>query len=105
MILVQFLQGNCGIGYEVCSDPVNNPGHGFTLTGSYDSTSAKTASFTDSACSKDYLLIPCATNVPDRFVNSDDSVCAMRMCGGVFNSVNAQTRARPVYSQFLLYHI
>jgi len=97
--------GNCGIGYAVCSDPVNSPGHGFTLTGSYTSTSAAAASFTDSACSTDYLLIPCATNVLNRFINSDSSVCAMRMCGGVFNSINAQVNSLPVYSSSTPYQL
>ena len=101
LILSKLLYKNrCGIQYTVCPDPVNNPGHGFTLTGVYTSTAAATASFTDSACATDYLLIPCASDVLGQFVNSDLSVCSMRMCGGVFSSINAKTRSIPVFSMF-----
>lgn len=85
--------------YNVCPDSVNNPGHGFTLTGAYTSTTSAVASFTDSACTTDYLLVPCGTNTRGQSVNSDGSVCAMRMCGSVFNSINAQVTPAPVYSE------
>ena len=96
---IDFNQGFCEMQYNVCPDSVNNPGHGFTLTGAQTSTTSAVASFTDSACIADYLLVPCGTDTRGQSVNSDGSVCAMRMCGSVFNSINAQVNSAPVYSK------
>lgn len=94
-----FVQGFCQMQYNVCPDPVNSPGLGFSLTGALLAGGTAVASGTDAACATDYLMIPCASSVVGQTINVDGSVCATRLCGSAFNAMNAQTVSSPVYSK------
>lgn len=91
--------------YNVCPDPVNLPGLGFSLTGALLAGSSTVASGTDAACTTDYLMIPCGSNVQGQAINSDGTTCATRLCGSAFNTINAQTIPTTVFSKFQFHFI
>lgn len=98
-LLILLFQNFCQMQYSVCPDPVNTPGLGFSISGALIAGDNTVASGTDAACTTDYLMIPCGSDIVGQTTNSDASVCATRMCGSAFNSVNARTLSTPVYSK------
>lgn len=87
----------------MCPDPVNLPGLGFSITGALLAGDSTVASGTDAACTTDYLMIPCGSDLQGQSTNSDSSVCATRLCGSAFNAINAQTFSTPIYSKITNY--
>ena len=86
--------------YNVCPDQVNLPGLGFSVTGALAAGAVTVSSGTDAACTTDYLMVPCGTDIRGQSLNSDGTICATRLCGSAFNSVNAQTISGSVYSKY-----
>lgn len=91
--------------YNVCPDPVNLPGLGFSLSGALLAGDATVASGTDAACTTDYLMIPCGSDIQGQSTNSDASTCATRLCGSALNTINAQTISTPVFSEFAKFNL
>lgn len=106
--------------YNVCPDQVNVPGLGFSISGAlvagegtyqvvialrvYGNIIGITfvgtvSSGADAACTADFLMIPCGSDVRGQPTKSNGAVCAARLCGSVWNSINAETLSRPVFSK------
>jgi hypothetical protein len=85
--------------YNVCPDQVNVPGLGFSISGALVAGEGSVRSGVDAACSTDFLMIPCGSDVRGQPTKSNGAVCAARLCGSVWNSINAETLSRPVFSK------
>ena len=103
-ICVRMERNFCGIQYTACADTANTPPQSFSITGG----SPTLGSVVGTACSTDWITIPCATNTNDPTAqNGTPVVCVDRICGQVFNSVQtgANTPNVPVYSYSKPFHI
>lgn len=85
--------------YNVCPDQVNLPGLGFSISGALTAGDTTVASGVDAACTADFLMIPCGSDIRGQATKSNGAVCAARLCGSAFNSINAETISRPVFSK------
>ncbi|XP_014249299.1 uncharacterized protein LOC106666516 [Cimex lectularius] len=88
----------CGIQYTACADNMGNRTHAFTMSGntmSQNPTTSMIGGLGPTACSGDWVIIPCAMNVGRS--PSSPPVCVDRICGGTFNSEVSTTQAT-VYS-------
>ncbi|KAL1117066.1 hypothetical protein AAG570_004394 [Ranatra chinensis] len=86
----------CGIQYSPCSDPSNNRSHAFSLSGNTASQNEVTSMVGPNACTGDWVIIPCASNV-GRVLGPGAPPCVDRICGGTFNS-EVSTSETTVYS-------
>ena len=94
-------QNYCEMQYNVCPDQVNMPGLGFSLSGALAAGDTTVSSAVDGACTKDYLMIPCGSDMQGQAIKSNGVLCAIRFCGSAFNALNAATVAGPVFSKYL----
>jgi hypothetical protein len=85
--------------YNACPDQVNLPGLGFSISGALTAGDPTVASGVDAACTADFLMIPCGSDIRGQPTKSNGAVCAARLCGSAFNSINAETRSTPVFSK------
>ena len=110
-ICVRMERNFCGIQYTACTDSgkydlkvlycwhtwssfsVNTPGMAFSITGGTPADGSKVGT----ACSTDWITIPCATNSNDPTLQTGTpSVCVDRICGMVFNSVTTPSGSNSV---------
>nr|CAH0109312.1 unnamed protein product [Daphnia galeata] len=89
----------CEMQYNVCPDQVNLPGLGFSISGALTAGDTTVASGVDAACTADFLMIPCGSDIRGQATKSNGAVCAARLCGSAFNSINAETISRPVFTR------
>ncbi|XP_046633822.1 uncharacterized protein LOC124313125 [Daphnia pulicaria] len=89
----------CEMQYNVCPDQVNVPGLGFSISGALAAGDTTVSSGADAACTADFLMIPCGSDVRGQPTKSNGAVCAARLCGSVWNSINAETLSRPVFTR------
>ncbi|XP_045034723.1 uncharacterized protein LOC116936379 [Daphnia magna] len=89
----------CEMQYNPCPDQVNLPGLGFSISGALTAGATTVASGVDAACTADYLMIPCGSDIRGQAIKSNGAVCAARLCGSAFNSINAETRSTPVFTR------
>ena len=90
-------QGFCGIGYSNCTDvPTGTP---VFLLGTQTA-----ASEIDSACTNDWIQIPCAVNQQNSGqVQSGLGMgigCATKICGSVFSSLSKAVTSTSVFSEW-----
>ena len=64
----------------------------FSITGQNNPSGTKnTGTVIGTACTTDWVSIPCATNTLSPTAQSDNAGCVDRLCGMVFNSINQPT--------------
>ncbi len=79
------------------------PGLGFSLSGALAAGDTAVSSAIDGACTRDYLMIPCGSDVRGQPTKSNGVLCAIRFCGSTFNSLNAETVPNSVFSKFIFF--